>query len=127
MPCPWGESETCAYGDPDRTYSEHSAETPFGSFYQALKQMRQHQKSIVNRAERNPGHYTLLIRGGLFSYTEPLVIAPYGVHIDSVSYSAPMLLDEDLVPGAIASNRTMQSVLSLDHVPASGESYGGPL
>ena len=92
--CPWtkldtdddGEADDCPWGDDSN--DGLSTEKPLATFKAAFDSMATH-KAYGTKT----GHYTLQIRGGKFSYDEPIVIAGYST-LGGTKYKGPHLYDE---------------------------------
>lgn len=100
--CPWTlVDDVCPWGDD--TNDGLSVGKPLATFETAFTKMKDH-KLFGTKS----GHYTLQIRGGSFSYSEPIVVSGYS-HMAGRTYYGPLLYDEN--GHEVKGNRTTYEVV----------------
>ncbi|HLD46117.1 MAG TPA: DUF5123 domain-containing protein [bacterium] len=77
--CPWGSD----------TNDGLTPEKPLATFKEAFSRMKDHKE-----ANGKTGHYTLSIRGGKFTYSEPIVVTAYAFY-GAQMYKGPFLYDSN--------------------------------
>jgi hypothetical protein len=100
--CPWSLiNDVCPWGNDAN--DGLSVSTPLATFETAFTKMKDHKLFGTKT-----GHYTLQIRGGNFSYSEPIVVSGYS-HMAGRTYYGPLLYDEN--GHEVKGNRTTYEVV----------------
>ncbi|MBU0506698.1 right-handed parallel beta-helix repeat-containing protein [bacterium] len=77
--CPWGNDDNDGL----------SVASPLATFKMAFEKMNLHKKNGTKK-----GTYTLNIRGGKYSYSEPIVMVGYVPSLGGVGYKGPLWYDD---------------------------------